>query len=58
MKTGGIVNEKYPGGIERQKKLLEEEGFQVIQKGKKHMVENYQEHLIGTEQLVQMVKAM
>ena len=38
LKTGGIINPKYPGGIETQKKLLEEEGHKVVQKGKKHVV--------------------
>ena len=35
LKTGGIINEKYPGGVEAQKKMLEKEGHQLIQKGKK-----------------------
>lgn len=26
LKAGGVINEKYPGGAEAQKKLLEEEG--------------------------------
>lgn len=38
LKTGGIINPKYPGGVENQKKLLENEGYKVIQKGKKHVV--------------------
>jgi alkylated DNA nucleotide flippase Atl1 len=42
LKEGGVINEKYPGGVEGQKKLLEKEGFKVIQKGKKSVVENYQ----------------
>ncbi|ATW25198.1 MGMT family protein [Candidatus Formimonas warabiya] len=46
LKTGGILNEKYPGGIEYQKQLLEQEGHRVIQKGKKYLVENYQQNLV------------
>jgi len=38
LKTGGEINEKYPGGIESQKKRLEDEGHQIIQKGKKYIV--------------------
>jgi len=38
LKTGGVLNEKYPGGVEAQKKLLEKEGHKVIQKGKKYVV--------------------
>jgi len=46
LKTGGVINEKYPGGAEGQKKLLEEEGHKVIQKGKKHVVADYEKSLI------------
>ena len=46
LKSGGMINPKYPGGIEKQKKLLEKEGHRVIQKGKKHVVANYEESLV------------
>jgi hypothetical protein len=42
LKTGGIVNEKYPGGVPHMKELLEAEGHRVIKKGKSYVVENYQ----------------
>ncbi len=45
LKTGGLLNEKYPGGIEAQKQLLESEGHTVIQKGKKCAVLNYEKAL-------------
>jgi alkylated DNA nucleotide flippase Atl1 len=45
LKTGGIINEKYPGGVEAQKKLLEQEGHRVIQKGKKFVVEDFEKSL-------------
>jgi alkylated DNA nucleotide flippase Atl1 len=45
LKTGGLLNEKYPGGIEAQKQLLENEGHTVIQKGKKCAVLNYEKAL-------------
>ncbi len=41
LKTNGELNEKYPGGIERQMKLLEKEGHQIFQKGKKFFVKDY-----------------
>lgn len=41
LKKDGELNEKYPGGIESQKALLEEEGHTVIQKGKKFFVKDY-----------------
>ena len=34
LKTGGILNEKYPGGIVNLKKRLEAEGHTIIQKGR------------------------
>jgi alkylated DNA nucleotide flippase Atl1 len=46
LKTGGVINVKYPGGVEGQKKLLEKEGHQVIQKGKKHVVVDYEKSLV------------
>jgi len=46
LKTGGVINVKYPGGVEGQKKLLEKEGHQVIQKGKKHVVVDYEKSLM------------
>lgn len=45
LKADGFLNEKYPGGQEAQKSKLEEEGFKVIQKGKKYQVQNYQSFL-------------
>ena len=34
LKTGGILNEKYPGGLANLKKRLETEGHTIIRKGK------------------------
>jgi len=45
LKTGGVINEKYPGGVEAQKKLLEKEGHKVVQKGKKCVVVDYEKSL-------------
>jgi alkylated DNA nucleotide flippase Atl1 len=45
LKTGGVINEKYPGGVEAQKKLLEKEGHKVLQKGKKCAVVDYNKAL-------------
>jgi alkylated DNA nucleotide flippase Atl1 len=46
LKTGGFLNEKYPGGTAAQKKLLEQEGHTVMQKGKKYAVQNYEKALV------------
>lgn len=45
LKTGGQLNEKYPGGIPALQKQLRAEGHQVLQKGKKHLVADYQQAL-------------
>jgi len=45
LKTGGVINEKYPGGVEGQKKLLEKEGHKIVQKGKKYVVVDYEKLL-------------
>ena len=46
LKTGGVLNEKYPGGVEAQRLRLEREGHAVIKKGKNHLVLNYEKSLI------------
>jgi alkylated DNA nucleotide flippase Atl1 len=46
LKAGGVLNEKYPGGVEAQRLRLEREGHTVIKKGKKHLVLYYEKSLI------------
>jgi alkylated DNA nucleotide flippase Atl1 len=46
LKTGGVINPKYPGGVEGQKRRLEKEGYKVVQKGKKYVVADYEKSLI------------
>ncbi len=46
LKVGGVLNEKYPGGAETQKKLLEKEGHKIVQKGKKYVVADYEKALM------------
>jgi alkylated DNA nucleotide flippase Atl1 len=46
LKTGGVINEKYPSGIDIQKKLLEKEGHKIIKKGKKYVVVNFEKNLV------------
>jgi hypothetical protein len=45
LKAGGYLNEKFPGGLEGHKTLLEAEGFAVAQKGKRYYVAGYQDVL-------------
>lgn len=35
LKSGGFLNPKYPDGQEAHKRLLEQEGYNIVQKGKK-----------------------
>jgi hypothetical protein len=45
LKSGGVLNEKYPGGIAHQQQRLEAEGHTVIKKGKHKAVANIEERL-------------
>ncbi|MFX1563556.1 MAG: MGMT family protein [Promethearchaeota archaeon] len=49
IKNNGELNKKYPGGIEKQKALLEKEGYTITKRGQKHIryfVENFEQHLM------------
>ena len=45
LKAGGEINPKYPGGCETQTERLEAEGHVVVQKGKRVVVEGYEDCL-------------
>ena len=45
LKVKGLINEKYPGGTDIQRLLLESEGHTVIQKGKNYYVKDYEKAL-------------
>lgn len=45
LKTGGELNPKYPGGIEKLKALLENEGHSIEQRGKRFYVSNFESKL-------------
>lgn len=46
IKNDGELNAKYPGGLEKQKELLEKEGHSIIRKGKSYYVKNFETKLI------------
>jgi len=46
LKTGGLLNEKYPGGAEVQKRRLEEEGLTIVQRGKRLGVFEYDKRTV------------
>ena len=45
LKKDGELNEKFPGGIDNHKFKLEIEGHEVIQKGKRYFVKNFDQKL-------------
>ena len=45
LKKNGQLNERYPGGIEAQRRLLESEGHIIVQKGGKSVVADYSNKL-------------
>ena len=50
LKANGELNAKYPGGIAEQKKMLEEEGHTITQKGRKNIryyVKDYEDALFS-----------
>jgi len=47
LKADGSLNEKFPGGLEGHKALLEAEGFTVAQKGKRYYVAGYRDVLFS-----------
>ncbi len=49
LKAGGELNPKYPGGLERQRALLESEGHSVTARGKRLFVEGYEKRLSRLE---------
>jgi hypothetical protein len=46
LKTGGLLNEKYPGGIVQLKTHLEAEGHKIIQKRKRYFVSDFEKSLV------------
>jgi alkylated DNA nucleotide flippase Atl1 len=45
LKTGGELNPKYPGGIAALKNRLEDEGHRVVRKGKRYLVDGFEQSL-------------
>jgi len=52
LKANGVLNEKYPGGVEAQKTKLEQEGHTILQKGRtniRYVVKDYEQFLYNLE---------
>jgi alkylated DNA nucleotide flippase Atl1 len=45
LRTGGVINEKYPGGVQAQRKHLEKEGHRVARRGKRYVVVDHEKSL-------------
>ncbi|HVP93211.1 MAG TPA: MGMT family protein [Acidobacteriota bacterium] len=45
LKANGFLNEKFPGGVEAHREKLKNEGFKVTKRGKKFLVQDYQDYL-------------
>ena len=51
LKMKGELNEKYPGGIDGHKTLLESEGHIIVQKGSRYYVQNYESVLVDLNRI-------
>ncbi|NSW91752.1 MAG: MGMT family protein [Firmicutes bacterium] len=49
LKKDGELNDRFPGGIDKQKLLLEMEGHEIIRKGKRYFVKNILDKLYELE---------
>ncbi|MCU0588546.1 MAG: MGMT family protein [Syntrophobacteraceae bacterium] len=49
LKTGGLLNEKYPGGLQEQSRRLEDEGHQMVSRGKSLAVVDYEDSLLDED---------
>lgn len=45
LKANGFLNDKFPGGAKAHKEALEKEGFEILQKGRKFVVKDYENFL-------------
>ena len=49
LKSGGELNPKFPGGLERQRTLLESEGHTIVTRGQRLFVAGYESRLAKLE---------
>jgi hypothetical protein len=47
LKTGGQINEKYPGGAVAVRAQLEAEGHKIVQRGKRYFVADFEKSLVA-----------
>ncbi len=46
LKAKGELNPKYPGGLDNLRQRLESEGFEITQKGKRLLVDDFERYLV------------
>jgi len=46
LKSGGELNPKYPGGIAALKRRLTSEGHRIVQRGRRHLVADFEQSLV------------
>ncbi|UCG83141.1 MAG: MGMT family protein [Dehalococcoidia bacterium] len=46
LKMNGELNEKFPGGAEAQRELLEQEGHVPVRRGRKYVILDYESYLV------------
>jgi len=47
LKSGGALVDRYPGGTAQHQRLLQEEGFTILKRGRTLRVKDYEHHLVG-----------
>jgi len=50
LKSGGFLNEKYPGGVSSHKEKLEADGQDIVQRGQKFAVVDYEQFLVDRDE--------
>jgi len=47
LKSGGELNGKYPGGIANLKRRLKAEGHNIVKRGKRHVIQDFEKALVS-----------
>jgi alkylated DNA nucleotide flippase Atl1 len=47
LKVDGFLNEKYPGGLEGHKRRLEQEGHEIVARGKRYQVKDFEKRILN-----------
>ncbi len=50
LKSGGFLNEKFPGGVPAHREKLEAEGHDIVKRGQKFAVADYERYLMNSDE--------